>query len=179
MRRGWSATIACAGVVAMAVGLGANQQDGALPAGEQAFVVQAAMTNMAEIQLGHLAAKKAQQASVKKFAQRMVDDHVTAQQGLADAAYGGGIRWPNKLDDKHQQIQQRLSKLSDKQFDQEYMKAMIDTHRDAEKMLDARVSKGSRPVAGKVDQWAAKTLPQVRAHLNEAEQVFGELAKGE
>ncbi len=142
------------------------------------------MSNMAEIQLGHMATKKAQHPDVKRFAQTMIDDHVKAQQQLADAAYGAGIRWPTKLDETHRQIQQRLSKLSDEQFDREYMKAMVDGHRDVEKMLAARVSKGeAQPdqvsLSAKVNQWAAKTLPDVRAHLKEAEQVYGELAKGE
>ena len=34
-------------------------------------------------------------------------------------------------------------------------------------------------LATKVDQWAAKTLPDVQAHLKEAEQVYGALGTGE
>ena len=195
MRPGWSATIAWAGVFSVAVGLVIasaqsspskrnTQPSPSTTTEEHDFVSHAAMSNMAEIQLGHMAAKKAQHTDVKRFAQTMIDDHVKAQQQLADAAYGAGIRWPTKLDEKHRQIQQRLSKLSDEQFDREYMKAMVDGHRDVEKMLAARVSKGeAQPdqvsLSAKVNQWAAKTLPDVRAHLKEAEEVYGELAEGE
>ena len=197
MRPSWSATIAWAGVFSVAVGLviaGAQSSPSKRDAqpsptttadtAEHDFVSHAAMSNMAEIQLGHMAAKKAQHTDVKRFAQTMIDDHVKAQRQLADAAYGAGIRWPTKLDEKHRQIQQRLSKLGDEQFDREYMKAMVDGHRDVEMMLAARVSKGEAqpdPVSlsAKVNQWAAKTLPDVRAHLKEAEQVYGELVKGE
>ena len=196
MRPSWSATIAWAGVFSVAVGLGIasaqsspSRRDAQPPStttdsGEHDFVLHAAMSNMAEIQLGHMATKKAQHPDVKRFAQTMIDDHVKAQQQLADAAYGAGIRWPTKLDETHRQIQQRLSKLSDEQFDREYMKAMVDGHRDVEKVLAARVSKGeAQPgqvsLSAKVNQWAAKTLPDVRAHLKEAEQVYGELATGE
>jgi putative membrane protein len=197
MRPSWSATIAWAGVFSVAVGLGIASAQSSSPkrdgqpspstttdTADHDFVSHAAMSNMAEIQLGHMAAKKTQHTNVKRFAQTMIDDHVKAQQRLADAAYGAGIRWPTKLDEKHRQIQQRLSKLSDDQFDREYMKAMVDGHRDVEKMLAARVSKGeAQPdqvaLSAKVNQWAAQTLPDVRAHLKEAEQVYGELAKGE
>jgi putative membrane protein len=177
MRRSWSATLAWAGIFSVAVGLViASAQTG-----EHDFVSHAAMSNMAEIQLGHMAAQKAQRAEVKKFAQTMIDDHLKAQQQLADAAYGAGIRWPTKLDESHRKIQQRLSKLSNEQFDREYMKAIVDWHRDVEKMLAARgaAQSGESPLAAKVNQWAATTLPEVRAHLKEAEQVYGELAKGE
>ena len=137
---------------------------------------------MAEIQLGHLAIKKAQQADVKKFAQMMVEDHVKAQKELADAASGAGIQWPTQLDDEHRQIQQRLSSLSKEQFDRDYMKTMVDGHRNVEKMLTERIDEGGpasdgTSLTGKVNQWAAKTLPAVRAHLEQAEQVYGQLAK--
>jgi putative membrane protein len=208
MKAGVSATLSWAGIFAVAIGLAITSAQGSpsrrnpkpadataatSSAGEHDFVVQAAMSNMAEIQLGHLAAKKSQHADVKKFAQTMVEDHVKAQRLLADAAYGAGIKWPTRLDERHRQMQQRLSNVSGEQFDRDYMKAMVDGHRDVEKMLAARASSGggedvrtSSPGAEtidepsltvKVNQWAAKTLPDVRAHLEEAEQVYGALAK--
>lgn len=192
MRRTWSATtVSVAGILTVAVGLGIASAQ-AQPAGEQDFVSRAAMSNMVAIQLGHLATKKAQHADVKQFAQTTIDDHLKAQQQLADAAYGAGIQWPKKLDEGDRQIQQRLSKLKDDQFDREYLKVMIDRHRNAEKMLAARVNSGAdaaRPtaaprsgeptLAAKVNQWAATTLPDVRTHLKEAEQVLGRLGQAE
>ena len=180
MRRSWSATFTWIGVFAIVLGLGiASAQTR-----EHDFVSQAAMSNMAAIQFGHLAAKKAQSADVRKFAQATIDEHLKTQQQLADAAYGAGIQWPKKLDERNQQIQQRLSKLKDGEFDREYMKAMVDRHRDVEQRLATRVSKSAagndqQSLAAKVDQWAAKALPEVRAHLQEAEQVSGAHAKGE
>jgi putative membrane protein len=170
----------------MAVGLGiASAQGAAQPAGDLDFVSRAALSNMAAIQLGHMATKKAQRTEVKVFAQTTIDDHLKAQKQLADAASGAGVQWPNKLDDGYRQVEQRLSKLGDTEFDREYMKAMVDAHRDVEKMLSARVGNGGAARAGedglaeRVNQWAAKALPEVRAHLKEAEQVLGQLAQGE
>jgi putative membrane protein len=180
MARTVAASLTCAGLFVVAVGLGVASAQGA-PSDEHRFVPQAAMANMVEIQLGHLAVKKAQDPRVKKFGQMMVDEHVKAQQDLADAASGVGIQWPKQLDASHQQIRQRLSRLSDEQFDREYMKTMIDGHRDVEKMLSARTppsgaqKSGDSALAAQVNQWAAKTLPTVRAHLSEAEQLYGEL----
>jgi len=179
MRRSWSAKLTWAGILSVALGLGiANAQTG-----EHDFVSQVAMSNMAAIQLGHMATKKAQDADVKKFAQATIDENLKAQQQLADAAYGAGIQWPKKLDERHQQIQQRLSKLNNEQFDREYMKTMVERDRDIEKMLAARSKSAAQsnepPLAAKVNQWAAKTLPEVRAHLKEAELVYGQLNKGE
>jgi putative membrane protein len=116
---------------------------------------------------------------VKAFAQRMIDDHVKVQKELADAAAGAGIQWPTQLDEAHRQLQKRLSTLSNEKFDHEYMKAMVDGHRDLEKMLAAAPKSEDSPLAAKVNQWAAKTLPGVRAHLKEAEQLYGELERAE
>jgi len=182
MRRSWSTTLSCVGILTVAVGLGvASAQGAAQPAGDQDFVSRAALFNMAAIQLGHMATKQAQRADVKEFAQATIEDHLKAQKQLADAASGAGVRWPTKLDDKYRQIEQRLSKMSNDQFDREYMKAMIDRDRDVEKMLAARASGGGETdtLAAKVNQWAAATLPEVRAHLKEAEQVLAQIGKGE
>jgi predicted outer membrane protein len=196
MRRSWSTTLSWVGVFTVVLGFGiaaAQQGVPSKPANEREFVSQLAMSNMAAIQLGHLATKKAQQADVQKFAKSTIDDRLKAQQQLADAAYGAGIKWPTKLDGKYRQVQERLSKLSDEQFDREYMKATIDQHRDLERMLATRVNEGpgaegrptvdaqsdGAPLAAKVNQWAAATLPKIRAHLKEAEQVSGQLEKAE
>jgi len=182
MRRSWSATFSLVGILTVAVGVGlASAQGAAQPAGDLDFVARAAMSNMAAIQLGHLATKKAQSADVKQFAQTTIDDHVKAQQQLADAASGAGVQWPKKLDDRYRQVAERLSKLSNDQFDREYMKATIDGHRDAEKMLAGRASTRAdeATLAGKVNQWAARTLPDVQTHLKEAEQVLSHIGQGE
>ena len=171
-------------LLAAAVGIGTSSAQGT----DTSFAAQAALANMAEIQFGHLAVKKAQSADVKKFAQMMIDDHVKAQKELADAASGAGVQWPKQLDDKHKQIHQRLSSLNGDRFDREYMKAMVDGHRDVEAVLAGRAdssnarpsnAKGDETLAANVNKWAAKTLPTVRAHLKDAEQVSGELEKGE
>ena len=188
MRRSWSATLSWMGLFTVVLGVGiaaAPQGAPSAPAAEREFVSQLAMSNMAAIQLGHLATKKSQNADVQKFAKLTIDDRLKAQQQLADAAYGAGIKWPTKLDGKYRQAQERLSKLSNEQFDREYMKATIDQHRDLERMLATRVTDGAgtksdgTQLTAKVNQWAAATLPEIRAHLKEAEQVSGELEKAE
>jgi putative membrane protein len=183
MRRSWSATVSWVGILTVAIGLAiANAQGAAQPTGDHDFVSRAAMSNMAAIQLGHMATKQAQRADVKEFAQATIEDHLKAQKQLADAAAGAGIRWPTKLDDKYRQLAQRLSKLNNDQFDREYVKTMIDRDRDVEQMLAARAGSGggqTDTLAAKVNQWAAATLPEVRAHLEEAEQVLAQIGKAE
>jgi putative membrane protein len=183
-----AATLACATLFTVLVGFRlANAQsssskpevDATASIDEHHFVVQAALSNMAEVQLGHLATEKGQRTEVKKFAQTMIQEHLQSQKELAEAAYGAGIKWPTQLNDSNRQLRQRLSSVSNDQFDQAYMKAVVDAHRDAEGMLDARSAETSEAdtLAAKVNTWAAKTLPAVRAHLQQAERISSELGK--
>jgi putative membrane protein len=191
MVRSAKATLACAVVFSMAVGVGsASPQSSSSKPGAQRpaatadphlFVVQAALANMAGIQFGHVATVKGQRPDVKRFAQVMIDAHVLAQKDLAEAASGAGIKWPTQMDDQHRQLKQNLATVKNDQFDRAYIKTIVDGHRDIEKMLADQVA-GSRPpdatLAAKVTEWALRTLPAIRARLKEAEQLYGELEEG-
>lgn len=202
MVRRMTAAVACAGVFSLAIGVGiAGAQSSssrprtprppataetrptpvvAQPVDTHLFVVQAALSNMAEIQLGHVATLKAQRPEIKKLAQTMIDEHVATQKGLAEAAYGAGIKWPTQINDQQRQLKLRLSTVKNDQFDREYLKAVVDGHRGAEKLLMQQMN--GRPtdaaLSAKLNEWAARTLPAIRARLQEAEQLYGEVEKG-
>ena len=92
---------------------------------------------------------------------------------------------PAQLDAKHQALYDRLSTLSGAEFDREYMKAMVEGHREVVDMLDDRA--GQSPSAtgtsgtdnsrldASVNQWASKALPTTKQHLQKAEQISGQL----
>jgi len=102
----------------------------------QQFIEKAAIANMAEIQLGQLAATNAQDPQVKQFAQMMVTEHTQALDQLRSAA--GSSTLPSSLDKKHQKLQDKLSKLQGADFDRAYMDAMVDAHKDTVKLLSKR-----------------------------------------
>src|ERR1051326_6505759 len=76
------------------------------------FVTKAAEGGMAEVQLGKLAVEKASSDEVKKFGQRMVDDHGKANDELKSLAQQKNITIPSDLDAKDKALRDRLSKLS-------------------------------------------------------------------
>src|SRR3954471_11179493 len=79
---------------------------------DQAWVMNVAKDGMAEVELGRLAADKASNADVKKFGQRMVDDHTKANDELKMIASSKNITLPTAVDAKHKATADRLSKLS-------------------------------------------------------------------
>jgi len=109
----------------------------------QQFIEKAAIANMAEIQLGQLAQQHAQDQQVKQFAQMMVDDHTKALEQLKSVASSQNGQIPSALDSKHQKLYDKLSKLQGAEFDKAYMDAMVDGHKDVEKMLKDRAGKSA------------------------------------
>jgi putative membrane protein len=118
----------------------------------QSFVEKASIANMAEIQLGQLAAERAQNPQVKQFAQTMVDDHTKAQEQLKTVASNQNIPIPSALDGKHQKLHDKLAKLQGAEFDRAYMDAMVDGHKDAEKLLKKRAERTDKSTASNMSQ---------------------------
>jgi putative membrane protein len=103
------------------------------------FVKDIAIANMAEVELGKLVAERSQNADVKKFGQLMIDDHTSAGEKIKAIATQHNITMPTGLDDKHDDLRDKLSKLHGAEFDREYISAMLDGHEDVLKKLESRV----------------------------------------
>ena len=132
------------------------------------FVKKAASGGLAEVELGQLAVQKASSEEVKKFGQRMVDDHGKANEQLKQVAAEKHIELPQNLDAKDKATKARLEKLSGEQFDKAYMKDMVKDHQKDIAEFN-RASKMAKDPA--VKSFAEQTLPTLREHLKEAEKI--------
>ena len=162
------------------------------------FVRTASMTSHAEVELGKLASERAQSQDVKQFAQMMIRDHTRSGSELAQAVKPHDVTPSKEIDQKHQQLMTRLRALQGAEFDREYMKAMVDGHREVKSMLEKRggdsrtaANRNNTPAPGSrtagtsgsansaldmtVNQWASKSLPTVEQHLQRAEQIHASL----
>jgi putative membrane protein len=146
----------------------------------QQFVRDITMHNTAEIELGRLAAQRGQNAEVKRYGQMMVDEHTKAGAELKSAVATHNVQMQEQMDEKHRELAQRLRGLNGREFDREYMNAMVEGHEEVKDLLegranDARDNAANRNAAAAADtavnQWAAKTLPAVEKHLQQAEQL--------
>jgi putative membrane protein len=121
--------------------VGTSGRDTDVSRGDRDFVNDLTIANMAEIELGRMAAEKAANAEVKRFGQMMADDHTAAGAKLKPIATQHNIAMPSALDEKHQDLRDRLAKLSGAEFDREYMKAMVGGHEDVAEKLESRIDK--------------------------------------
>lgn len=135
---------------------------------DQGFMKEAAIGNLAEIQLGQMAQQKASSPAVKSFATRMVKDHSAADDKLKNIAESQHIGLPDNLDVKHENEAAALSKLSGQQFDHEYMLLMVQEHKQDVSKFQQEAGHAEDPT---VKEFAASTLPILQSHLNEAQQV--------
>ncbi len=132
---------------------------------DKAFLKEAALGGMTEVELGKLATQKASNDAVKQFGQQMVDDHTKANDTLKQIATKESVNVPDSLDSKHQSRVDKLSKLSGAGFDKAYMKDQLKDHeRDANDFKN-EAQNGSDP---NVQQFASQTLPILQQHLEKA-----------
>jgi putative membrane protein len=137
-----------------------------LSRGDRKFMTEAAQGGMAEVQLGQLAAQKAQSDQVKQFGQKMVDDHTKANDQLKQIAASKGVTLPTDLDSKSKREMDRLSKLSGAEFDREYMKHMVSDHKkDVSDFKKEAKSAKDADLKG----FASSTTPTLEQHLQLAE----------
>ena len=135
---------------------------------DKRFVRDAAQGGMAEVELGKLATEKASSEDVKKFGQRMVDDHTKANDELKQVASEKGITLPQHLSAKDQMTKEHLSKLSGEQFDKAYMSDMVKDHTQDVADFQKEANSGTDSA---VKDFASKTLPTLQDHLREAKQI--------
>jgi putative membrane protein len=147
----------------------AARADSKMARGDQKFIKEAAGDGMAEVQLGQLAEQRAASDSVKQFGKRMATDHAKAGDELKQLASQKGVELPTALDRGHQRLYDRLSKLTGADFDRAYMKEMVKDHDKDVKAFQKEADAGKDP---DVKAWAAKTLPALKEHQDQAKQVM-------
>jgi putative membrane protein len=140
----------------------------ALTAQDRTFVDKAAIGGMAEVQLGQLAVKNAKSADVKKFGQRMIDDHTKANNELTSLATAKGLTPPAELDSKNKSTLERLSRLSGDQFDKAYMSDMVTDHEQDVAEFQKQANGNGDPA---IKAFASKTLPTLQEHLQLAKSI--------
>lgn len=139
---------------------------------DRGFVEEQLAIGTAEIELGRLAQERAMHADVKEFAAMMVRDHQAAGDELkpiaakVSTAQTPAARTADRTD--HLEQLEELSKLSGLDFDRKYIAEMIDDHQDGIEDLESKAEKAANP---EVKQWAAKTLPKMREHLERAKAI--------
>jgi putative membrane protein len=133
------------------------------------FVMKAAQGNMAEVALGKLASQNGQSDDVKKFGQRMVDDHSKAEQDLEGVASKDNLTLPKGVNAQQKAEEQRLSKLNGAAFDRAYMRLMVQDH--TKDVAEFRKESNSTAANSDLRDFAKRTYPTLEEHLTMAKSI--------
>ena len=141
---------------------------------DRQFLDDAAQGGLSEVKLGQFVVKQGSAEEVKRFAQRMIDDHGKLNQRLAEVAQKEGMSVPQELDKKHQEAFDKLGQYRGTKLDQEYMSTMVSDHEDDVKAFEKQAKEGQDPA---LKQFAASALPTLNEHLAEARQIYEHIKK--
>jgi putative membrane protein len=132
-----------------------------LSATDRDFAHQAAVGGMAEVKLAKLALDRGQSTEVKQFARRMLADHSKANTELKQIADKKNLEIPTQLDDEHQKLYDKLSRLDGAEFDKQYMQVMVASHDETVRAFKQQAQAGQDP---DLKHFAMKTLPVIERH---------------
>jgi len=132
---------------------------------DKKFLATAAQSDQNEIALSQLADQKATDPAVKAFAEKMVTEHNKMTDSMKPFATSWGLTPPTGPDSDHQKELDKLSGLSGKDFDKEYISDMISDHAKA---LSAFTTEAKDTKDAKFRTVVIKGKTAVAAHKNMA-----------
>lgn len=134
---------------------------------DQKMLGKLAQANMAEVKAGEMAAQKSQNADVKQFAKKMVDEHGAALKEVQKLAEAKGVKLPDDVDAKHKAAAAAMSKLDGDKFDKAYTRqGGVSDHKSAHKLVQDIQRKAKDE---DLKALAAKLQPSIDEHLKMAE----------
>ena len=136
---------------------------------------QLAQANLNEIAAGKTAAEKAQSPDVKKFGQKMVDDHTKMLEDLRALAKKKSVALPQDPDVKDMAQMKIMERKSGAEFDKDYMEHMVKDH---EKDLKDVQNIASKAKDAEFKAAVQKAEPKIKEHLALAERISKGAAAG-
>jgi putative membrane protein len=145
---------------------GVNSALGITPATAD-FVKEAALSDMFEIQSSQLAQARGN-ATEKPFAETMIKDHQKTSDELKSMISGGDLKaqLPTALDSTNQSELDKLKSLDGAKFSSRYDSDQLSGHKSAVSLFERYAKSGDD---SKLKEWAEKTLPTLRHHLEMAQ----------
>jgi putative membrane protein len=141
-------------------------------AADQLFAHEASLDALAEVGVAKVAATRAQNAAVKQFASRMLDEHTKSREMIAAIGGANNAQVVSSLDPAHQRALEELTKLEGAAFDLTYIRGEVSEHQRTAQLYEWIICSGQDP---SVTGYAMEVLPAVLRQLEMAQSVLGQL----
>lgn len=133
-----------------------------------AYVPNAAMGDMYEIQAADIALERTQNAQVRELAQMIKTDHTAASEAFKAAAPQAApdIQLPTELDERRKGMIDNLRSATAADFDKTYIDQQVAAHQEAVTLHRGFSDNTDAPTLA---QHARTVLPKIEAHLQRAQ----------
>lgn len=132
--------------------------------GDKRFVTKAADHGQSEVALAKLASQQASNPEVRRYAQKLVNDHTKVNSELMNIASTKNVKLDKE--DTQDRTYRRLSERSGSDFDQEFVEQMIDMH-EADIKLFEKTAEDAKDQ--ELRSFASRHVGHLREHLQQAQ----------
>lgn len=134
------------------------------------YAMNAALSDMFEIESSRVAAEKAKSQAVKEYAQMMIKEHTATTAQLKSTLQQAGIAMtpPTALDQRRQEMITELRNASADNFDTLYLDQQTAAHQEA---LDLHRGFAENGDNAQLKQLAGTVAPKVQQHLDMAKRL--------
>jgi putative membrane protein len=140
----------------------------ALDGTDRNFATQAAIADLAEIELANLAKQKARNEGIQQYADHLLQDHQQSSEKLKALAAQKNITLPTDLDAKHKADRDKLAALDGPEFEKAYVDAMIKDHRKA---IGTYQNESKKTKDADFKAFTTEVEPKLREHLGHAQKL--------
>ena len=149
----------------------AQNDSASVSATDQDFMKKAAQANIAEIETGKLAQKRADSEEIRQLGATMQQEHGKVLDELLALAKSNGVSLLKTPDDEHKALAKTLAGASRRNFDRTCATAAGVADHTAAKQLFEKGAKGKDPEVSdpEVSDFEKKVLPDIEHHLEMAQ----------
>jgi putative membrane protein len=141
------------------------------------FIQDAMKANRLETELSKMALTKSQNSDVRGFAQQLSTDHTDASGRVKDLLERIRVKAPSDdLQPEQKQIRDQLTSATGSDFDEQFVKVMVDGHQKVIAAYEQEATQGSNAA---LRQYAQAMLPTLRNHLDIAKELLTKLGAGD
>lgn len=136
------------------------------------YLVEAAATDLKEIEIGKLAQQKSSNPDIKAFGKMLEEDHMKSAAEVKKLAQVKNISLPETMTEDGQKAYKELQEKTGLDFDKKFAEMMVDGHQKAvDKMTDAAEDAADEEIR----VWASNKIPTLTAHLEHAKSLKGKM----
>jgi len=142
---------------------------------DQKFLMMAAQGNIAEIQMAQLAKQKSPgNNQVQNYAQRIIEDHTTANNQITQIVQKKGLTMPKSPPAEAQAMMKKMKAMSGAKFAKMYIQDMVKDHT---KDIADYENEAKHGYDDDIKTYAVNTLPTLQRHLQLAQTLNNPTAK--